>query len=117
MTNHAGIEIHPDMNANPSLPFAPKSTPLLSARLALWWCIVVSLLTPAAYAADTFVYTGSLNTVHQNHTATRLPDGRVLVAGGGFMNASAELYNPALGTWSATGSLSIARENHTATLL
>jgi hypothetical protein len=63
-----------------------------------------------------------------NHTATLLPDGRVLVAGGcsasfeegcfqGVAFASAELYNPASGSWSATGSMSTTRWLHTATLL
>jgi hypothetical protein len=51
-----------------------------------------------------------------------LPNGKVLVAGGAAAVgpptlASAELYDPASGTWSATGSLGTARYNHTATLL
>jgi hypothetical protein len=48
-----------------------------------------------------------------------LPNGLVLVAGGfnGSSLASAELYNPANGTWTTTGSLGTARVNHRATLL
>jgi hypothetical protein len=50
-----------------------------------------------------------------------LPNGLVLVTGGidnsGNPLASAELYNPATGTWRTTGSLATARELHTATLL
>ena len=43
----------------------------------------------------------------------------VLMAGGynGSALASAELYNPATGTFTPTGSLNTARELHTATLL
>jgi choice-of-anchor C domain-containing protein len=53
------------------------------------------------------------------HTATRLADGRVLVAGGirGSALDSAELFNPATGTWSPAGPLATARFNHTATRL
>src|SRR5207244_774652 len=57
------------------------------------------------------------------HTETLLPNGKVLVAGGssdGFTSgllASAELYDPATGTWTATGSLTTGRFQHTATLL
>jgi len=49
-----------------------------------------------------------------------LPNGKVLVAGGvyGLLTlASAEMYDPASGTWTATGSLTHARSDHTATLL
>ena len=54
------------------------------------------------------------------HTATLLPKGTVLVAGGDGNSgalASAELYNPVTGTWSATGDLAHARDVHRATLL
>ena len=119
-------------------------------------------------ASGTWTATGSLATARTGHTATLLPNGKVLVAGGvwrhwrsrergtlrsgerdldghrqprhrtrwshgdvaaqrqgarrrrywhGGYLASAELYDPASGTWTATGSLATARSSHTATLL
>lgn len=68
-----------------------------------------------------WVPTGNLNVPRSGHTATLLPDGKVLVAGGmdsAFAAlASAELYDPATGGWSPTGSLVAPRRVHTATLL
>jgi hypothetical protein len=62
-----------------------------------------------------------LQTARLTHSATLLPDGQVLVAGGLDADisplASAELYDPASGTWSLTGSLNAARGSHSATLL
>src|SRR5258707_576877 len=70
---------------------------------------------PPADAPFTFGNTGSLNTGRTFHTATLLPNGKVLVAGGqgpsGILT-SAELYDPASGSWSATGSLTTARAEH-----
>jgi hypothetical protein len=71
-------------------------------------------------ASGTWTATGGLATGRVNHTATLLPNGKVLVAGGfngSIVLASAELYDPANGTWTATGSLNTARRGHTATLL
>ena len=75
-------------------------------------------------ATGAFGPTGPLATARTYATATLLPDGRVLIAGGytptdtGIMLfASAELYDPSTGTFSPTGSLATARSNATAILL
>src|SRR5207247_947693 len=71
-------------------------------------------------ASGTWSVTGSLNTGRDSHTATLLPNGMVLVAGGVNNSSyltSAELYDPASGSWSATSSLNTARYGHTSTLL
>jgi hypothetical protein len=63
--------------------------------------------------------TGALHRVRSGQTATLLPDGRVLMAGGGnsVLLAGAELYDPKTGTFSETGSLITPRYKHTAGLL
>jgi hypothetical protein len=64
--------------------------------------------------------TNSLNTARDIHTATLLPNGQVLVAGGqngGGQLSGVELYDPVTGTWLLTNSMNTARGNHTATLL
>ncbi len=62
--------------------------------------------------------TGSMATERYTHTATLLPNGRVLVAGGTRRNlATVELYDPATGVWTATGSMATPRTRQTATLL
>src|SRR3989442_2681184 len=80
-----------------------------------------SLHAPSKVDSATWTVTGSLNTARFLQTATLLPNGLVLVAGGldnGFhATSSAELYDPASGSWTATGNLTIERYEHTATLL
>ncbi|MCX6875254.1 MAG: hypothetical protein NTW21_15820 [Verrucomicrobia bacterium] len=65
--------------------------------------------------------TGAMSDAHQSHTATLLPNGRVLVAAGrkdnGYIFTKAELYDPGTGTWTDTGSLNTPRSSFTATLL
>ena len=70
--------------------------------------------------SGTWTMTGALNFARDGHTATLLPNGCVLVAGGygsAFELSSAEMYDPKSGTWTTTGSMATARLNPTATLL
>jgi hypothetical protein len=70
--------------------------------------------------AGTFSATGSMTAGRAFHTATLLPDGKVLVVGGHDVStplASAEQYDPAAGSFVAVGSMAKERFLHTATLL
>ncbi len=77
----------------------------------------------ALAAPITWSTTGSLNTARTNHTATLLPSGQVLVAGGQggapsyVAIGSVEIYDPGAAAWSVVASLNTARQSHTATLL
>jgi len=66
--------------------------------------------------------TGSMSLPRSVHTATLLPSGKVLVAGGvsyfgGVFPTTAELYDPATGKWSPTLPLVSGRRDHFAALL
>jgi Galactose oxidase, central domain len=73
-----------------------------------------------------FASTGSPLVARENHTATLLLNGKVLIIGGNEFNgyptwltptATAELYDPATGTFAKTGNMAVGRTNHTASLL
>ena len=73
-----------------------------------------------ARAPASFTDTGSMKIARSGHAATLLISGKVLVTGGGNGTAdpTAELYDPATGTFSSiTGNMTEARSGHTATLL
>jgi hypothetical protein len=71
-------------------------------------------------ATNTFTPTSDLNEPRNGHTATLLPNEKVLLAGGWNQKgraATAELYDPQTGTFEYTGSLMAPRQGLTATLL
>ena len=75
----------------------------------------------AELSSGTWTATGNLNNARVGHTATLLPNGMVLVSAGhdgpsftpSDVLSSAELYDPASGTWTATGNLNNARDSIT----
>jgi Bacterial Ig-like domain (group 2) len=64
---------------------------------------------------SSFSVTGTMGAARFSHTATLLPNGTVLVAGG--KNSTAEVYDPAAGSFSTTGAMETGRMGHSATLL
>src|SRR5262245_56946673 len=67
-----------------------------------------------------FTHTGDMAQSRWSHTATVLPDGKVLIAGGtvsGNILSSAELYEPSTGAFTNTGNMRMARQCHQAVLL
>ena len=112
----------------------------LQFALALLVAIIGHASPAFAQMPGTFAPTGNMTTAREGHTATLLPNGKVLIAGGwqsvpGAQNCkghlhvrdyflecvllltSAELYDPLTGTFAATGNMTTARLFHTATLL
>ncbi len=87
--------------------------------LLLWTGSAVAL----AQSPGGFSQTGQLTTVRTSHTATLLPNGNVLIAGGWAALAgwpvwsSAELYDPSAHTFALTGAMAVPRWGHAATPL
>ena len=73
---------------------------------------------------NTFTATGNMLAARESHTATLLANGKVLIAGGHkgrradiTIYSSAEIYNPATGSFSLAGDMSRVRHKHEAVLL
>src|SRR5688572_13122070 len=83
--------------------------------------VLLALTEVQPSRAASWITNSPMAMARQHHTATLLPNGKVLVAGGddGSFDSlsSAELYDPATGTWTNTGPMNTARRDHTATLL
>jgi len=77
---------------------------------------VAELFDPTS---GTWTATGSMEATREQHTATKLANGHVLIAGGFSNNvilASAEIYDPATSRFSVTGKMRATRFGHTASL-
>ena len=73
------------------------------------------------YSGGSFASATTMHLARRGHSATLLPDGRVLVTGGetlgeGPTNAT-EIYDPVNDSWSFAGALAEPRSGHTATSL
>jgi hypothetical protein len=75
-------------------------------------------------STGTWTFGNSMGVRRYGHTATVLPSGSILIAGGdtsapwsGFVVPSTEVYNPATGVWAPSTAMAIARYKHSATLL
>ena len=85
--------------------------------------LVLACTMFAGSAALAWSPTGDMTTPRVYHRAARLPDGKVLVAGGistdfvGSALSSAEIYDPTTGSWTKTGSMATARKEFSLTLL
>lgn len=98
---------------------------LMKTSVTLWLCLVALFLGRSlTVQAKSWSFTGNLQQARASFTATLLSNGQVLIVGGTYRGAfvqyglpSAELYNPATGTFSTTGSLNTGRYGHSATLL
>src|SRR5439155_18062433 len=112
--NTASVEQNPYLSSDGMTLFFSSDRAGGSGGLDLY----MSTRTPSA--GPSWTNTGNLNTGRQFHTATLLPNGKVLVTGGNDSNRSfksAEVYDPATGIWSRTADLIEDRNTRTATIL
>jgi hypothetical protein len=120
------------MKLDASLMGFVRSRPVSGARRVIR--VTLTLVSLAAVATGTvwaqssgaFAPTGRMRMARSFHSATLLPDGHVLIAGGrvsgvqdyrGTVTATGELFDPVTGTFSPTGNMTRPRVWHTATAL
>ncbi|CAF1127747.1 unnamed protein product [Adineta steineri] len=83
-------------------------------------CVAIKSVELYNPSTGTWANTGNMNVGRQHHTASTLPNGYVLIAGGKIGASpinSAELYNPLRGIWTSTRNMNFARYDHTASIL
>lgn len=131
-TNFNGATAVKFFNNVPASSFTVNSTTQITASVpSSATSGPISVTTPAGAGTSStsftvtptanFTFTGSMSTGRALHTATLLPNGKVLIAGGanpiGTALKTAEIYDPVTGTFTLTGNMNSTRAGHTATLL
>src|SRR5436190_8582968 len=104
---------------------AIRNNPMKSSRsigipLALGFGVLVLYLSFVVPAQAAWITSGPMALKRYIHTATLLPNGKVLLTGGTddtSITNRAEIYDPVTGTCTPTGSMNVPRMAHTATLL
>jgi hypothetical protein len=115
------------LTGNPSACCESTATLLMNGNVLVAYGAGRALGIAELYDPASGIFTATENTTayRRSHTATLLSDGNVLLAGGcdcilevtGPFFASAEIYDPAKGTFGSTESMQANRFGHTATLL
>ena len=104
------------------LAFVPVATAIVALLfLAIGVAWMRTAQAPAAIESGAWSPAPAMPVGRGFHTASLLPNGKVLVVGGNqtfrALAASAELYDPRTRMWSSAGMLTTPRSLHTATLL
>lgn len=116
----------PNVRTSPVFQWWEAATIGLKSRAVAVALLMISALAlaPPVASADSWSPAASPMVSRAGATATLLPNGKVLVAGGYDDDAllsqnlsSAELYDPSSDSWSPVGDMQTARAGHTATLL
>ncbi|WP_233856271.1 kelch repeat-containing protein [Paraburkholderia sp. HD33-4] len=117
----AGLSLNPQTGAISGTPTAaqPPTTYTITGSNSAGSVTVQIVIGVDEPVTGAWTAASSMNQARFRHTATLLPNGQVLVAGGvrKQATASAELYDPVANTWTSTGALRQARQSHSATLL
>ena len=101
----------------------PNGKVLLAGGVGTGWTFLANaeLYDPVSNA---FTTTGAMLTARESHTATLLNNGKVLITGGHrgrhpaiTIYSSAEIYDPAMGAFTAAGDMTRIRHKHEAVLL
>lgn len=91
-----------------------------STLIVLVTLLALATSTAAFGASGTWASAPSVHVARDGHTATLLPNGNVVIAGGENNNQvldSTEVYSSLNGQWTYSGNLNVARSNHSAVLL